>query len=95
MLATLARAAHKPFYVVAPSSTFDLATRTGRQIAVEERNGEEVRAFAGCRAAPAPTVVFNPAFDVTPARLITGFITDRGILTSPFRQSIARLLARA
>lgn len=85
MLATLARAAHKPFYVVAPSSTFDPATRTGQQIVVEERDGEEVRAFAGCRAAPARTVVYNPAFDVTPARLITGFITDRGILRPPYR----------
>jgi methylthioribose-1-phosphate isomerase len=95
MLATLARAAHKPFYVVAPSSTFDLATSTGQQIVVEERDGEEVRAFAGCRAAPARTAVFNPAFDVTPARLITGFITDRGILLPPFRKSISQELRRA
>jgi methylthioribose-1-phosphate isomerase len=94
MLATLARAARKPFYVVAPSSTFDPATRTGKQIVVEERDGEEVRAFAGYRAAPARTVVFNPAFDVTPARLITGFITDRGILNPPFSKSIQRLLSR-
>ena len=85
MLATLARAAHKPFYVVAPSSTFDPATRTGRQIVVEERDGEEVRAFAGCRAAPARTAVFNPAFDITSAWLITGFITERGILQPPYR----------
>jgi methylthioribose-1-phosphate isomerase len=91
MLATLARAARKPFYVVAPSSTFDPATRTGQQIVVEERDGEEVRAFAGCRAAPARTVVFNPAFDVTPAFLITGFITDRGILKPPYRRHIRAL----
>ncbi len=94
MLATLARAARKPFYVVAPSSTFDPGTRNGNQIVVEERDGEEVRAFAGCRAAPARTAVFNPAFDVTPARLITGFITDRGILSPPYRRSITRPLAR-
>jgi len=94
MLAILARAARKPFYVVAPSSTFDPATRTGRQIVVEERDGEEVRGFAGCRAAPAGTVVFNPAFDITPSRLITGFITDRGILKPPYRNSIRRLLSR-
>jgi methylthioribose-1-phosphate isomerase len=94
MLATLARAARKPFYVVAPSSTFDPATRTGKQVIVEERDGEEVRAFAGCRAAPARTVVFNPAFDVTPARLITGFITDRGVLNPPYRKSIRSLLNR-
>ena len=95
MLATLARAARKPFYVVAPSSTFDPATKTGRQIVVEERDGEEVRAFAGCRAAPARTAVFNPAFDITPARLITGFITDRGILKPPYRRNISRLLTQA
>lgn len=94
MLATLARAARKPFYVVAPSSTFDPATPDGSQIVVEERNGEEVRAFAGCRAAPKGVPVFNPAFDVTPARLITGFITDCGILKPPYRKSIQRLLGR-
>jgi len=94
MLATLARAARKPFYVVAPTSTFDPATPNGRQIVVEERDGEEVRAFAGCRAAPKGVSVFNPAFDVTPARLITGFITDRGILRPPLRKTIRQLLAR-
>jgi methylthioribose-1-phosphate isomerase len=93
MLATLARAARKPFYVVAPSSTFDPATPNGGRIVVEERDGEEVRAFAGCRAAPKGVPVFNPAFDVTPARLITGFITDRGILKPPYRKAIRRLLA--
>jgi methylthioribose-1-phosphate isomerase len=94
MLATLARAARKPFYVVAPTSTFDLATPSGEQIVVEERDGEEVRAFAGCRAAPKGVPVFNPAFDVVPARLITGFITDRGILKPPFRSAIRHLLVR-
>jgi len=92
MLATLARAARKPFYVVAPSSTFDPATPNGGQIVVEERAGEEVRAFAGCRAAPKGVPVFNPAFDVTPARLITAFITDRGTIGRPYRSAIRRLL---
>jgi methylthioribose-1-phosphate isomerase len=91
MLATLAHAARKPFYVVAPTSTFDLATPGGGGIVVEERDGEEVRSFAGCRAAPKGVPVFNPAFDVTPARLITGFITNRGILRPPFRSAIRRL----
>ena len=93
MLATIARAAKKPFYVVAPTSTFDLATPNGAEIIVEERDGEEVRSFAGCRAAPQGVPVFNPAFDVTPARLITGFITDRGILRPPCRGAIRRILA--
>jgi methylthioribose-1-phosphate isomerase len=91
MLATLARAAGKPFYVVAPTSTFDRATPSGGKIVVEERDGEEVRAFAGCRAAPIGVPVFNPAFDVTPARFITGFVTDRGILRPSFRSAIRRL----
>ena len=94
MLATLARAARKPFYIVAPTSTFDSATPNGGKIVVEERDGEEVRAFAGCRAAPKCVPVFNPAFDVTPARLITGFVTDRGILKLPHRRSILQLLNR-
>jgi methylthioribose-1-phosphate isomerase len=94
MLATLARAARRPFYVVAPTSTFDLATPNGGQIVVEERDGEEVRSFTGCRAAPVGVPVFNPAFDVTSARLITGFITDRGILKPPFCKSIRKLLSR-
>jgi methylthioribose-1-phosphate isomerase len=93
MLATLARAARRPFYVVAPTSTFDLATPNGGQIVVEERDGEEVRSFTGCRAAPVGVPVFNPAFDVTSARLITGFITDRGILSPPYRRAIRQLLA--
>jgi len=93
MLAALARAARKPFYIVAPSSTFDIATPTGGQIVIEERDGEEVRSFAGCRAAPKGVPVFNPAFDVTPARLITAFITDRGILKPPFRTGIRQLLS--
>jgi len=94
MLATLARAAHKPFYVVAPSSTFDPATPDGSRIVVEQRDGEEVRGFGGCRAAPKGVPVFNPAFDVTPARLITGFVTDRGILKPPYSRAIQRLLIR-
>jgi methylthioribose-1-phosphate isomerase len=91
MLATLARAAHKPFYVVAPTSTFDPDTPNGRRVIIEQRDGEEVRKFAGCRAAPKGVPVFNPAFDVTPARLITAFITGRGIRCPPFRESIRRL----
>ena len=67
MLATLARAARKPFYIVAPTSTFDSATPNGDKIVVEQRDGEEVRGFAGCRAAPKGVPVFNPAFDVTQA----------------------------
>jgi len=94
MLAVVAHAAGRPFYVVAPSSSFDPSCPDGSHIVVEERSGEEVRAFAGCRVAPAGVTVFNPAFDVTPARLITGFITERGIIRPPFRRSIRTALRR-
>jgi methylthioribose-1-phosphate isomerase len=93
MLATLARTARKPFYVVAPTSTFDLATPDGGKIVVEERDGEEVRSFAGCRAAPKGVPVFNPAFDVTPARLITGIITDRGIISPVTTENVRKIVA--
>jgi methylthioribose-1-phosphate isomerase len=94
MLATLARAASKPFFVAAPASTFDRATPDGTSIVVEQRAGEEVRTFRGCRAAPRGVPVFNPAFDVTPARLITGFITDRGVISPPYHKGISGLRHR-
>lgn len=92
MLAILAKEAKKPFYVVAPASTFDFQCRTGAEIVIEERSGDEVRRFGRCQVAPEPAPVFNPAFDVTPARLITAFITDAGIVKPPFKRNIRRLL---
>jgi methylthioribose-1-phosphate isomerase len=80
MLAFLARAARRPFYVVAPSSTFDPECPDSARIPVEERDAEEVRTFQGCRAARPDVPVFNPAFDITPARLITAFITEHGVI---------------
>src|SRR5690606_19072483 len=79
----LALAAHRhglPFIVVAPESTRDPATATWRDIVVEERGAAEVTAFAGTPTAPADTAVFNPAFDVTPADLITAVVTENGIV---------------
>jgi methylthioribose-1-phosphate isomerase len=55
---------------------------------IEERDPEEVRTFAGCRTAPAAAPVYNPAFDVTPAELIEGIITDRGVLRPPYSMSL-------
>ncbi|NPV13308.1 S-methyl-5-thioribose-1-phosphate isomerase [candidate division WOR-3 bacterium] len=92
MLAVLAKEAKKPFYVVAPVSTFDLQCRSGADIVIEERSGDEVRRFGRCRVAPQQVRVFNPAFDVTPARLITAFITDAGIIKPPFKRNIRRVL---
>jgi methylthioribose-1-phosphate isomerase len=95
MLAVLARHAGIPFYVVAPSSTFDHAAAAGRDIPVEQRGPEEVRSVAGRLVAPRDVPVFNPAFDVTPARLISGFVTEHGVLRPPFGRAIRRLLVRS
>ena len=68
-----------PFYVAAPISTFDFDTKTGRNIIIEERSEKEVTEMCGMRIAPAGSPAFNPAFDVTPAEFVTGFITENGI----------------
>lgn len=78
-LAVLARENGVPFWVAAPKSTFDEKIETGQDIPIEERDGDEVRKIAGKRIAPS-LPVFNPAFDVTEASLITGFITDKGVV---------------
>jgi methylthioribose-1-phosphate isomerase len=79
-VAVLARAHHIPFYVAAPYSTIDLATPSGDHITIEQRRPEEVTSiFNGPMIAPKGVTVFNPAFDVTPAELITAIITERGI----------------
>jgi len=78
-LAVLADYHDIPFYVVAPISTFDLNLKTGADIPIEERNGNEVRSVSGKLVAPRNVKVYNPAFDVTPAGLITAIITEKGI----------------
>ncbi len=78
-LALAARAHGIPFYVAAPTSTFDAATPNGAAIPIEQREGTEVASWQGARTAPAGVRVWNPAFDMTPAELITGIITDKGI----------------
>ena len=90
-LAALARAHRIPFYIAAPVSTFDFSIKTGEDIPIEERQADEVTTFRGAQAAPKGMKVYNPAFDVTPARLITAMITERGVLTPPFPAAIARL----
>jgi methylthioribose-1-phosphate isomerase len=83
-LAIVAKAHGIPFYVVAPSSTFDSATERGDDIVIEERGGDEVRRGFGAATAPDDVDVFNPAFDVTPAELITAIVSDRGIHRPPY-----------
>jgi methylthioribose-1-phosphate isomerase len=82
-LALLAKAHDIPFYIAAPASTFDLSIQSGAEIPIEERAAEEVASFAGTRTAPEGANVYNPAFDVTPAHLITAIITDRGLIRNP------------
>jgi methylthioribose-1-phosphate isomerase len=90
-LAVLACAHCIPFYVAAPLSTIDVSLKTGAAIPIEERKNEEVTHFKGVRSAPEETKVYNPAFDITPAKYITAIITEKGILTKPYRASIARM----
>jgi methylthioribose-1-phosphate isomerase len=90
-LAVLARAHGIPFYVAAPQSTIDVSLKTGEVIPIEERKSEEVTNFKGVRSAPAGTKVYNPAFDITPAKYITAIITEKGILTKPYSISISRM----
>jgi methylthioribose-1-phosphate isomerase len=79
-VATLARVFKIPFYVAAPASTFDLSIATGAEIPIEERAAEEITCGFGRQTAPDGARVYNPAFDVTPAELIAGIITDRGVV---------------
>jgi methylthioribose-1-phosphate isomerase len=91
-LAVLARANAIPFYVVGPLSSFDPAAADGAAIQIEQRPADEVALVAGSRLAPEAAGVWNPAFDVTPAELITAFITDVGVLRPPFGPAIAAAL---
>jgi len=83
-LAVLAKHHGLPFYVAAPFSTIDPALSSGDLIPIEERDASEVRGFAGRQTVPTASPVFNPAFDVTPANLITAIITERGVFRPPY-----------
>ena len=91
-LAVLAKANNVPFYVAAPSSTFDLSLSSGETIPIEERNAEEVECFGGRKVAPAGMKVYNPAFDVTEAGLITAIITEKGVAKPANGRRILQLL---
>ncbi len=88
-LAVLAGAHGLPFYVSAPLSTIDRRTPTGADIVIEERDPREVTHGFGRQTAPTGVAVYNPAFDVTPARLVTAIVTERGVLRPPYEKSIA------
>ena len=93
-LAVLAARHGIPFYVAAPMSSVDLQTATGADIPIEERAPNEVLSFRGVRVAPPDTDVRNPSFDVTPAELVTGIVTDEGVLRAPYEQSLPEAIAR-
>lgn len=90
-LAILSSEFNVPFYIAAPLSTIDLNTSSGRDIPIEERNPDEVIRGFGKQTAPSNIKVYNPAFDVTPAKYITGIITERGIIHPPFEENIKKL----
>ncbi|WP_025900089.1 S-methyl-5-thioribose-1-phosphate isomerase [Sneathiella glossodoripedis] len=88
-VAILAKHFSIPFYVACPSSTIDLNSATGEDIPIEEREAGEVTTFAGVSTAPEGIQVRNPAFDVTPNNLVSGLITEKGLITAPYREKLA------
>jgi len=90
-VAVLAKKHNIPFYVAAPLSSFDLNS-TPDQVTIEERAFDEVVIMEGQRVVPKGVRVFNPAFDVTPPELISGIITEKGVLTPPYDMSIKMVL---
>ncbi len=93
-LSVLARRHGAAFYIAAPSSTFDLSIKSGDEIPIEQRDGDELRYFNGRQTAPENVSAYNPAFDVTPAENITAVITEHGIIEKPDTARIAAHLAR-
>ena len=87
----LANAHNVPFYIAAPFSTVDLATPNGAAIPIEERSANEVTSIGDVVIAPDNVAVRHPAFDITPARLITAIITDRGIARAPYEEELRKL----
>ena len=87
-LAIIAHYYDVPFYVAAPISTFDFKRDSGTQIPIEERNADEIRMFHGKKIVATSAKICNPAFDVTPAELITGIVTEKSIITPPYEENI-------
>ena len=81
--------------MAAPSTTFDLSTPNGADIPIEQRDAREVTHGFGRQTAPDGVRVYNPAFDVTPAKLISGIMTEVGVLRAPYTTSIAEALTRS
>ena len=92
-LAVAARYHQAPFYVAAPTTTFDMTIATGEEIPIEQRKADEVTKGFGSSTAPEEIEVYNPAFDVTPAELITAIITERGVIKPVNSENLAKLVA--
>lgn len=92
-LAVLAKRHNLPFYVAAPLSTFDPKIADGSKIPIEERPADEVTGYRGTRWAPQGVAVRNPAFDVTPAELVTAIVCEKGVIRAPFREGIQSLIS--
>jgi methylthioribose-1-phosphate isomerase len=93
-VAVLAHAHSIPFYVAAPSNTFDLELDSGDAIPIEQRAAEEITHGFGRQTAPQAIDVYNPAFDVTPARYIKSIITERGVISPVSRESIRAMVGQ-
>lgn len=93
-LAVLAFVHEIPFYVAAPTTTIDLKISNGEDIPVEEREGKEIRTIMGVRVVPEEVNVYNPAFDITLSKYITGIITEKGIVSSPYSVNLVKLLVK-
>jgi len=94
-LAVLAAKHNIPFYVAAPLSTFDFSLKSGSDIPIEERSKDEVCFGFGRQTCPDGADVYNPAFDVTPAELVTAFITEYGVFRAPYEESLVELKKRS
>ena len=94
-LAVLAKENGVPFYPVVPTSTIDLSCKSGEDIEIEERDEREVSEIRGVRIAPEKCQVYNPAFDMTPSKYVTGIITEEGICYPPFEISLRRAVMRS
>lgn len=90
-LAVVAKENNIPFYVAVPLSTIDMELESGDRIPIEEREDEEIVSFNGSQIAPKRTETFNPAFDITPHRYITGFITEKGIIKPDFKENFKQV----
>ena len=90
-VAVLAKENHVPFYIAAPTSTIDLGIMSGEEIIIEERKPEEVTFWGNHKTAPEGLKVANPAFDVTPAKYITGIITEKGMIKPDYLENISMI----